>query len=188
MPLIAFEGIDGAGKSVQIKVLTVNLAEKRMFTKVKVLTEVRTPPPKGVDTPESWFAEQRREYLVPEIKKALEIYDLVILDRYYYSSMAYRSVKGGNYQDIKRHNEEFCPIPDLLFILDVDVELAIKRINFVRTPDSFETFDHLSKVSNVYRQMNFPYAVHVDSNGNPLTISDQILRILLERVDLHARA
>ena len=53
---------------------------------------------------------------------------IVILDRYYFSSMAYQGARGIDPTEIRRQNEAFAPQPDLLVILDLDVDVALKRI------------------------------------------------------------
>lgn len=52
----------------------------------------------------------------------------MILDRYYWSSAAYRGSRGADYNEIISAVETFAPKPDLILLLDVDVDVALHRI------------------------------------------------------------
>ena len=62
------------------------------------------------------------------IRPALKDGHIVVLDRYYFSTMAYQGIRGFDPQEIRRTNEEFAPRPDLLLLLELSVDAAMNRI------------------------------------------------------------
>ena len=53
--------------------------------------------------------------------------DFIILDRYYYSSIAYQGALGLDEEWIEKINSYF-PKPDLTILLDLPVEIALYRL------------------------------------------------------------
>jgi dTMP kinase len=135
---IVLEGIDGTGKSTQAR----RLGEwfKAQGREV-VLSREPTDGPWGRKLRESaasgrlspddelrYFLNDRRQHVDEVIAPALAAGKVVILDRYYFSTMAYQGARGFDPREIRRLNEEFAPVPDLLIILDLPVEEAHRRI------------------------------------------------------------
>jgi len=82
------------------------------------------------------YAMDRFRFL-PELEKALENKDVVLLDRYVYSNIAYQCAKFENKIDRQRmrewiHGFEFgflnLPYPDLNLFLDVPIQVTRKRL------------------------------------------------------------
>ena len=136
--LIVIEGIDDTGKSTQ----AARLAEwfREMGREVVVGSEP-TRGRHGMKLRESFtagrlapeeelrlFLEDRREHVALVIAPALAVGKVVILDRYYFSNMAYQGAIGFDPQTIRRRNEAFAPVPDLLFVLELDTGTALARI------------------------------------------------------------
>ncbi len=135
---IVIEGIDGTGKSTQAR----RLGE--WFTaqgREVILSREPTDGPWGRKLRESaasgrlspedelqYFINDRRQHVEELIAPALAAGKVVILDRYYFSTMAYQGARGFDPQEIRRLNEEFAPVPDRLLILDLDVDSALLRI------------------------------------------------------------
>nr|MBC8357485.1 dTMP kinase [Candidatus Aminicenantes bacterium] len=137
--LIVFEGIDGAGKSTQAETLLKRLQgrgfdvlyyrEPSMGRWGREIKEKALHP--DSITPEeelNLFLRDRKENVEKNLKPALKRKKIVILDRYYYSTIAYQGAKGINKERIKRMNEEFVVEPDLVFILDINPKKGIERI------------------------------------------------------------
>jgi dTMP kinase len=136
--LVAIEGIDGAGKTTQV----ARLRERFVGRGWDVVTSKEpTDGPWGRRIRESAkagrmapadelhaFLEDRREHVASTIRPALNRGALVLLDRYYFSTIAYQGLKGGDPESIRQANEEFAPVPDLLVVLDLDPEDALRRI------------------------------------------------------------
>lgn len=158
---IVIEGIDGTGKSTQAK----RLAEWfRASGREVVLSREPTDGPWGAKvrasaatgrlSPEEelqYFLNDRRQHVDEVIKPALSQGKVVILDRYYFSTMAYQGARGFDPSEIRRLNEAFAPVPDLLLILDLDVDDALARIG-VRgdTANEFEKRDNLESCRNTF--------------------------------------
>lgn len=135
---IVIEGIDGTGKSTQVR----RLGE--WFTaqgREVVLSREPTDGPWGKRLRESggtgrlspedelqYFLNDRRQHVDELILPSLAQGKVVILDRYYFSTMAYQGIRGFDPAEIRRKNEAFAPVPDRLIILDLDVDAALERI------------------------------------------------------------
>ena len=102
--LIVFEGIDGTGKSTQVRLLAQALEERGLTV---VTSREPTDGPFGQKlrlsmitgrlSPEeelALFHEDRRDHVEHLILPALEAGKVVILDRYFFSTMAYQGARG----------------------------------------------------------------------------------------------
>ncbi len=137
--LIAIEGIDGAGKSTQAKILKERL-EKRGFEVVllkeptsskwgKKIKEI-SKNTESIDPYEELklFIKDRKLNVRKNILPALEDKKIVIVDRYYISTIAYQGARGIDKETIREMNESFAPKPDIIFILDIHPEESLQRI------------------------------------------------------------
>ncbi len=165
MLLIAFEGIDGAGKGTQAKLLARWIREKGydvFLTKEptegaigKLLRKSLRTSCFDARTEALLFAADRSEHL-REIMKKLHEGKVVITERYVYSSLAYQSASGLEMSWLREINS-FAPEADLVIYLDVDPEVALRRISSrnslrtsVREREHFERVEFLEKVREVY--------------------------------------
>jgi len=141
--LISFEGIDGCGKTTQIMLLRERLQREKM--PVDVLRE-----PGGTDLSEMirgillnpdvhmnpvtellLFSAARSEVVATRVKPLLEQKVIVIMDRFYDSTVAYQGFGRGSLpineinklNNIAAHGLE----PDVTFFLDIDVQQATER-------------------------------------------------------------
>jgi len=163
---IALEGIDGSGKSTQVKLL----AEKMQQEGYKVyITAEPTDGPIGSmirkimksemhadeRTIAALFVADRLEHILNKsngILKKLKEGCTVITDRYYFSSYAYH----GTHIDMNWviHANSICAEllkPDLTVYIDSSPEVSMKRINSGRiSTEHYETAENLAKVRNKY--------------------------------------
>jgi len=162
---IVIEGIDGTGKSTQTKRLAEWLTSQGREV---VLSREPTDGPWGKKLRESastgrlapdeeleYFLNDRRQHVDEVISPALTAGKVVILDRYYFSTMAYQGARGFDPQEIRRKNEAFAPVPDLLLILDLDVDAALQRIG-VRgdTANEFEKRGNLERCREIFLSLS----------------------------------
>jgi len=189
--LIVFEGIDGSGKSTQAEILLERLQEEDFDVvyfrepskgkwgrkiKKKALHPDSLTPEEELDL----FLKDRRENVEKNLKPALKKKRVVILDRYYYSTIAYQGAKGIDEKLIRRMNEEFVIEPDLVFIFDIDPQKGLERIKNRKKKDRlFEREDYLVKVREIFRSFKGEKFVHIDALKSKEEISKEIQEIVL---------
>ncbi len=134
--LIAFEGIDGSGKSSQALLLK-DWMSRRRFT---FLTEwnssewihdiIKEAKKKNLLTPLTFslihatdFADRYEKYILPMLRLGLA----VICDRYIYTAYARDTVRGVSLEWVKKLYS-FARRPDLVFYIRVPPEVALERL------------------------------------------------------------
>ena len=208
--LITFEGIDGAGKSTQIKKLVSYLSsQKREVVTLRepggteVAEKIRAIllESKGEISPIGellLFSASRAELVQEVIMPAIAAGKIVILDRFFDSTTAYQGYGRGLDFTLLQSiiSISTCGIvPDITFYLDIEPEEAMRR-KFSKTsiPLSFE-HDELDRMersgAKFYRNVREGYLKMILSNKerfvsiNALlpeaTIHSKIIAILDER-------
>ena len=171
--LIAFEGIDGAGKTTQLGRLARRL---QALGREVVCSREPTTGPWGRKIREAAgrlpladeleaFTEDRRAHVAELIAPALGRGAVVLLDRYYPSSAAYQGTRGDpalSVAAVLAHNEAFAPRPDLTVRIDVPVALGLARVGQRGAATPFETQATLEAVKGAFDQMRLPGLVHID--------------------------
>ncbi len=161
--LIAIEGIDGSGKTTQSKLLFKALKERGYNvvlshepTEGRFGREIREKLRRNHIAPEKayeLFVMDRKEHIENKIKPALDNGAIVIIDRYFISTIAYQGAAGVSISKILEDHKQFAPIPDLVIILDIPVEEADKRLSN-KSKDLFENnMNYLRKVREIYLNM-----------------------------------
>ncbi len=186
---IVFEGIDGTGKSTQVKLLAEALRAKGREV---IVSKEPTDGPHGTRLRQSaetgrlsaqeeldLFHLDRREHVETLIRPALARGAVVILDRYYFSTMAYQGIRGFNPTEIRRINEEFAPLPDLVFVLELDLDTALSRIG-VRDGEAneFEQRDALQQCHDVFASLDDEFIRRIDAGQSPDNVHAEILQHL----------
>lgn len=192
--LIAVEGIDGTGKSTLVQALAAalrargrNVVASFEPTRGPWGSRVRALASGGREsvTPEqelAWFTEDRREHVRDVIRPALERGDVVLLDRYFYSTMAYQGARGLDPAAIERENLAFAPLPDLLVLLELPVAQALQRITRQRgaAPDAFEGAAYLERVAAIFRDVGHPNLLPLDASRP----TEAMVASILDRLSL----
>ena len=158
--LVVLEGLDGAGKSTQVKKLRTYL--ESLFGSLEYVHFPRYDAPVYGDLISRFlrgdfgsnetvhpqlvallFAEDRHG-AAPAMKKVLEDGGTVLLDRYVYSNIAYQCAKladEGEKQSLSRWILDFefrrnaLPVPDRTLFLSVPLEFIKKNLSETRTGD-----------------------------------------------------
>jgi len=158
--LVVIEGIDGAGKTT----LAEGLADWLRGVGAKVATgkeptrgpwgmQLRDSATAGRLTPEDesrLLILDRRQHVQEFIKPALQRGEIVILDRYFPSMLAYQGAAGLNLEELIEANS-FAPQPDVLLLLDIDPEAGLARIRARGDePNHFETPGNLAAARAIF--------------------------------------
>jgi dTMP kinase len=193
--LIVIEGIDGAGKSTQAKGLVRRLKARgrdaayfREPSRGRWGREIkRLASRAGSLTPEQeleLFLKDRRDNIERNLAPALAAGRIVVLDRYYFSTIAYQGAKGLDPGRIRRLNERFAPRPDLVFILDLGPGLGLARIAGRKSRDRlFEREGYLRKVRKIFRSLRGRIYVPIDARQDRREIAKVILDRTLKIVE-----
>ncbi|MCP8319153.1 MAG: dTMP kinase [Candidatus Methylarchaceae archaeon HK01B] len=198
--LIAIEGIDGAGKTTYAELLR-NVLHKDGYsvtllhepTEGKWGKKIAELAMKGLDdiNPETefeLFCKDRREDVENNIKPALKRRDIVIMDRYYLSNIAYQGARGLDADFIEKENI-FAPKPDLVIILDLPPKTALSRIKDRASKLSlFEKEQYLIKVREIFKKRfsERPYVKIIDGEQPVHVVSEKIrefLQPLIEKLE-----
>ena len=184
--LIVLEGIDGSGKTTQARALLRRLRRRgrqavffREPTRGRWGREIKRLAVRADSlTPEEQldlFVKDRRENVALNLKPALAAGKVVVLDRYYFSTIAYQGAKGLDPGRIRRINEAFAVRPDLVVILDVDAAAGLGRIAGRKSRDElFEREDYLVRVARIFRGFSGPRFVHIDGRGDKRAVGRAI--------------
>ena len=198
---ITFEGIDGSGKSTQVKYLAnrlMTLGREVVLTREPGgstgAEEIRSLVLEGA--PERWSAETeillftaaRRDHMEKLILPALEDGKIVICDRFADSTRMYQGLTRGDLRStvdsltdlmIKRQ-------PDLTILIDMDPELGHRRAKARNTKEErFEDFgvDLQRRMRAGFLQLakEFPDRIQiVNGNQSVEELSEDIYRLVRE--------
>ncbi len=185
--LIAIEGIDGSGKTTVAEFLKNRLIEIGYEV---ILLKEPTDSPWGRKIKESYssrlspeeelelFLKDReydaKENIIPALEKGM----VVIMDRYYYSTIAYQGALGFDTEELRDRNEKIAPKPDLLIVLDLPPEKALKRVKKRGEPNEFEKSEYLRKVREIF--LSIPEAVVVDADRETEEVKKEVLEKVIE--------
>jgi len=191
MPLIVFEGIDGCGKTTQADLLCNRLAQRRQaFHRLRepgttALGEATRrilldPATTASPTAELFAYLMARAQLCDEVlRPALAAGELVILDRFWYSTIAYQAFGLGLPEELVRAanrlavGELAC---DLALWFDVEPQRAVQRRTAV-TPDRIEArgLEYLGRVRAGYQSLCARQELRrIDAQRPMAEISDEV--------------
>jgi dTMP kinase len=194
--LISIEGIDGSGKTTQIRMLKEWLGRMHIDsvvlkepTKGKYGAEItRLAHSHSLPGPEKeleLFMLDRIEDVEKNILPALNSGKIVIMDRYYGSNMAYQGAKGIDPEKIRQENEKFSPVPDLVLILDIEPGRGLSRIVNDRksTLDHFESEEYLKKVRKIFLDIGkMPNAEIIDASDPVDVVHKKVIEAVCKRM------
>lgn len=182
--IIAFAGVDGCGKSTQIIELKKYLEEQGK--KVKTLKAIYKPYHKygfkclDANVRRIIMALEYYDYYKEEFKDIFE-YDFIICDRSKLCLLAYGMTHGATNLDDLYEIISQIQDPDILFLLEQDVEKSIDRIkndNQRNGFDVYETKDFITRVKENYKIVAEKYKIDyipIDSNKDKEEVFQKIL-------------
>jgi dTMP kinase len=188
---IAFEGLDGSGSSTQSKILAERLEknghavlktkEPTKDTHIgKMIKEILQY--KWEVSPEALqllFSADRAEHLRNEIEPALKNNQIVITDRYFFSTLAYGALDV-DMNWLKEISRNF-RIPDITFLHRVDPDECIKRIAGRGSEyELFEQKEKLEKIWENYEKISdeYPNFHMVDGSKSIEEVGEEIWKIV----------
>lgn len=185
--LIAFEGIDGAGKTTQAAKLASlfhQASEPYVISKEptngtwgqKIRESAqsgRLPAKKELEL----FVRDREEHVSSVVQPGLDAGKIVILDRYYYSTIAYQGARGISIDQLKSQMESLFPIPDAVFLLDIDPALSAHRIAELRgdPPNRFEKIENLRTVRTVFLSLRDERIIQIDGSKSIEAVHEEVV-------------
>lgn len=189
--LLAFEGIDGSGKSTQARRFA-DWAQARGLEVVRSreptdgpwgrrIREARFTARLSPEDELHAFLEDRKQHVETLIAPALARGAVVVVDRYYYSTVAYQGARGLDAAALLSKNRAFAPRPHLVVLVDVTPEQAVERIEARgEGRDLFETLEALSAVRRIFLEVaKEPHVAVIDGARPPDAVfGDVLLRIL----------
>lgn len=192
--LIAIEGIDGTGKSTQLRLLGDHLRSRGCSV---VETFEPTEGPYGrkirqlflnrdgctLEEELDLFIEDRRQHVNEVIEPAIREGKIVLTDRYYFSTAAYQGAAGVDPEEVF-HRNDFAPKPDLVVLLTMPPEIGISRIRELRGEElnDFEQEEQLRQVAALFDSFEDPCIRRIQADapleivaGNIRTVVDELL-------------
>ena len=124
------------------------------------------------------FVADRTEHVATLIKPSLAAGRVVLVDRYYFSSMAYQGARGLDPREIQRRNEAIAPRPDLLVILEIDARAGVERVNARGKGNLFEREDDLRRAARIFDGVTEPAPLRLDATGPRDEITAAIMKAL----------
>ncbi len=155
--VIAFSGIDGSGKSTQLKLVKNSLEQNNRVFVAKIAYSPLNDMGKNklIDS----VLKCRSGLEIIKYYKLLELneckkYDYILCDRHLMCYLAYAHAYGVNNLNFIRKLLGFVKDPDLTLYFDINVNTALERINERgRKVDKNENFYTLSKAKEGYDDM-----------------------------------
>jgi len=193
--LIVLEGIDGAGKTTVHQALFERLRDDPRYVFSHEPTNggygkrLREALSRGDLTKEemlSLFIKDRLEHVKSLIIPSLKAGKVVILDRYYPSTVAYQGAEGFDFKELLILNETIAPTPDLLLYFDLPVETALMRLKERGIAYSmFERKDKLLRIAENYQKLLPLFKTCKLDATKPIDkVIHEVLSIISEQVSL----
>jgi dTMP kinase len=198
--LIVIEGIDGAGKATQAKILKEKLESEGKQVSVYSYPDYSSVYGERIKS----FLYKKIEikvdelfmlYLIDMVKDRHKIADdikngnYVIIDRFFFSTIAYQSAGGFSYENGKEFVKLLgMPSIDVVFYINVPVDISMQRKEKQKGKMDVDKFESnklfLSKVSTFYSKLkneSFYAKKWLEIDGNK-TI-DEISYLIKENID-----
>jgi len=186
--LIAFEGLDGSGKSTQLR-----RAAEALRARGLEIVETREPtdgpwgrriremarsgevvPP---ETELAWFFEDRRDHMREVVEPALAAGKIVLSDRSYLSTVAYQGARGLDPRQILTDSEAEFVAPDLVLLFEIDPEVGLSRVaaRGGRAEPVFEERGFQERVGALFDRLDVAGLTRIDARRSEEVIEIDVL-------------
>jgi dTMP kinase len=198
---IVLEGLDGAGTTTQAEELSRRLSalgrpywvtwepsDGHVGAMIRSVLSHKAPAlPRTIAL---LFSADRNEHLEAAggIRERTARGELVISDRYLFSSLAYQSIDCGM-EYVRELNKEF-PLPQCLFFVDTPVEICQRRLAQRSSRELFDNVSFQSRVREAYLAVIEGYKGSgmriciLDGSRSARRIGDEIWKVL-ESLPIH---
>ena len=189
---IVVDGIDGAGKTTQVNLLSealqnigVGIIQSKEPTDGQWGKLIRSSAITGrlpFDEELEYLLRDREEHIKNVIAPALSEGKIVIVDRYYYSTIAYQGSRCNEVASIKTKvlGKQFL-VPDLAIVFDLPVDVALSRIKHVRgdIPNEFEKAESLEIIRQIFLELSEtqPEIKKIDSTNGINFLHSEIMNL-----------
>lgn len=194
---IVVDGIDGSGKSTLARELKTELEVTHSVfltgepTSYSIwgqrlrrsAVEGRLPIAQELE----YFRIDRAWHLDHHIKPALSAGDVVISDRYVDSTLAFQAKDADDAEALYRSMINEILIPDITFIINCSVDVAIQRIK-KRDRGKFSQYenrDTLVKAALIYSARQGPHYVHLDGSRSSKEVMTQASKRLAAQMQYY---
>ena len=202
---VAFEGIDGCGKSTAIAGVLSRLRDLDYSCLVTQEHQLDRPTGQTINdmlkgkSPmvepfelQKLFVLDRKDHLEHVVRPALLKGTIVLCDRYWLSTLAYGMLSDPVRRFVLLHREimeDAFLVPDLTFLLDLPPAIAITRIQTSRGRTTyFEKLQKLEEIRKNYLSLassRRAKVVIVNSAREPGKVADSIVHVLQPRLVSH---
>jgi dTMP kinase len=196
--LIVFEGLDGCGKSTQLRRAAERLARRGLDPVVtreptdgpwgrKIREMARSGAAVDPETELAWFFEDRREHMRKVVEPALARRRLVLSDRSYLSTVAYQGARGLDAAKILSDSEAEFARPDLILLFSLPAKRGLERVaaRGGTSEPVFENLPFLERVGENFERLSVEGLVRIDADRREDEIAadvDAAIDALLERL------
>lgn len=191
--LVAFEGVDGAGKTTQA-IETCKALQELGYEAVYLKEPSDGPIGRKLremmvskvdrDYQEEFelFLQDRQHDVEQNIQPVLKRGGIVCIDRYYISSMAYQGALGLDPGYIRNENEKIAPQPDLILYFSLPLEESLRRILQSRDggQNQFELREYQERVQTIFEQMDFAQMKRIDASAPPDIVQGNVMERVME--------
>jgi dTMP kinase len=194
--LIVFEGIDGCGKSTQLRRVADVLAARGVDV---VVTREPTDGPWGrkiramaasgeavpPETELEWFFEDRRQHMRELVVPALEAGRIVLSDRSYLSTVAYQGARGLDAAAILVASEAEFPRPDLVLLFELPAAEGLARVDARGSAreDVFENLPFQERVAEIFTGLDVEGLVRIDARRSEQAITDEVVAVVAAQLE-----
>ena len=197
--LIVFEGVDGCGKSTQLRRVAERLREQGVDPVVtreptdgawgrRIREMARGEEGVAPETELAWFFEDRREHMREVVRPALDAGRVVLSDRSYLSTVAYQGARGLDHEKILADSEAEFERPDLALVFEIAPRAALDRVE-TRGGVAEPVFENLAlqeRVAAIFAALEIEGLVRIDAARDEEAIARDVWRAVAACVGIAA--
>jgi len=195
--LIVFEGLDGCGKSTQLRraaevlrargtqpVVTREPTDGPWGRKIRTMAQSGETIAPEIEL--EWFFADRREHMRDVVRPALDGGRVVLSDRSYLSTVAYQGARGLDAAQILADSEAEFEHPDLVLLFEITASEGLARVHArggLAEP-VFENLPFLERAAEIFSTLDVIGLERIDAARSEELIAMDVL----VRIDAHLSA